>query len=668
MPMLVRGTALVLLLLALSACGGGGDSAPPPPPAQRGVLSFASAQSNAAEPGGTVSIVVNRVSGSEGDVSATVTITGSATSGTDFTAPTTVTFANGATTANIPVAITNDTDPEVDETVTLTLSGPTGGATLGSVTAYTLTIQSDDAPAAPTASIVANTKQLTFSWTAVPTATGYRLLVSSNGLAAFVPAMADIPDSTSATLPIGAHQLDWSAVRYRVAACNAAGCTESASLSTTNTQMLALIGAPLSSNHDENDFFGHTSTLSSNGSIMVIGAPAESSNASGINGDQNNDAAPGSGAAYVFERQATGLWTQQAYLKASNTRIAPSGGASFGSSLSISEDGSTLVVGAYGEPSPSTGVNGDQTPVTAALAGAAYVFNRSPTGQWTQSAYLKASNTDATDVFGSSVSISGDGRMIAVGAPGEDGSAILVNGADDNSTPEQGAVYVFALDANGWEQTAYIKPHLRISATARMQFGGKVALNQTGTTLAITTDRYGIYIYSRSTGTWEFDNVLQAGLRGLGTNVALSRDGNTFAASQLQELTPGGADAPGAVYVFSNLATAGWTRTATLQDPNSTAGQWFGSGLAIGANGNCIATGAYHEGSAALGINGDPFNNSGQLRGAAFYFELSDSNEWVQKSYIKAPTLETQALGHSLGMSGDCSVLLIATGTRPFLY
>ena len=116
---------------------------------------------------------------------------------------------------------------------------------------------------------------------------------------------------------------------------------------------------------------------------------------------------------------------QQAYVKASNT----GNGDYFGIWVAVSGD--TVVVGATGELSSATGVNGDQTDNSAFAAGAAYVFVRNGT-TWSQQAYLKASNTDADDEFGSSVAISGD--TVVVGAGSEDSNATGVNGnQSDNS-------------------------------------------------------------------------------------------------------------------------------------------------------------------------------------------------------------------------------------------
>ena len=77
--------------------------------------------------------------------------------------------------------------------------------------------------------------------------------------------------------------------------------------------------------------------------------------------------------------------------------------------------GDTVVVGAPSESSNATGINGDQSDNSAARAGAAYVFVRNG-ATWSQQAYLKASNTDAADIFGRSVAVSGD--TVVVGALG----------------------------------------------------------------------------------------------------------------------------------------------------------------------------------------------------------------------------------------------------------
>ena len=71
--------------------------------------------------------------------------------------------------------------------------------------------------------------------------------------------------------------------------------------------------------------------------------------------------------------------------------------------ISIALSGDTLAVGAFGEDSAATGIDGDQSDNNAEGSGAVYVFTRDPAGMWSQQAYIKASNTGENDLFGTSV-------------------------------------------------------------------------------------------------------------------------------------------------------------------------------------------------------------------------------------------------------------------------
>jgi hypothetical protein len=176
---------------------------------------------------------------------------------------------------------------------------------------------------------------------------------------------------------------------------------------------------------------------------VVIGAVHDGSGATGVNGDPTPTGNSfDSGAAFVFVRNGTN-WSQQAYLKTSNAEGTPpfpqGPGDEFGQKVAVSGD--TVVVSTPFEDSNATGVNGNQTNNNAGLSGAAYVFVRSGTN-WSQQAYLKASNTGSTDAFGISVAVSGD--TVVSGAFGEWSSATGVNGnQNDNSAPSSGAAYVF---------------------------------------------------------------------------------------------------------------------------------------------------------------------------------------------------------------------------------
>ncbi len=106
---------------------------------------------------------------------------------------------------------------------------------------------------------------------------------------------------------------------------------------------------------DAGDRFGTAIAMSADGDTLAVGALEEDGN--GTNGNQADNSASNAGAVYVYVRAATG-WTQQAYVKASNTDA----GDDFSRSLALSGDGRTLAVGAPYESSAATGVNGSVGP------------------------------------------------------------------------------------------------------------------------------------------------------------------------------------------------------------------------------------------------------------------------------------------------------------------
>lgn len=246
------------------------------------------------------------------------------------------------------------------------------------------------------------------------------------------------------------------------------------------------------SNTNGGDQFGTDSDLSFDGSTLAISARLEKSSAIGINGDETlNDSVDasgtGSGAVYIFTRNIT-TWSQQAYIKASNT----DGGDTFGRSLSISNDGNTLAVGATGESSSATGINGDQNDNSASYAGAVYIFTRTGGTTWSQQAYLKASNTQSHDHFGNKIALSGDGGTLVASSGYESSSAVGVNGDQiDNSldiagnfSVGAGAAYVFTRSGTTWSQKTYVKaPNTEIED----KFGFRIGINNDGSVLAISS-------------------------------------------------------------------------------------------------------------------------------------------------------------------------------------
>ena len=414
------------------------------------------------------------------------------------------------------------------------------------------------------------------------------------------------------------------------------------------------------------------------GDTMVVGAGGEDGSITSTLGSPNNDAID-AGAAYVYTRSMAGTWTQAAYLKASNAEASDS----FGWSVALSGD--TIVVGAPNEAGSITSTLG--SPNNAAVgAGAAYVFTRSAAGTWTQAAYLKASNAEAGDFFGS-VAISGD--TIVVGAATEAGSITSTVGSPNNPNNEAvgaGAAYVFTRSVAGtWTQAAYLKAS---NAEAGDQFGVSVAVDDdtiivgalyesgsvTSTLGSENNAEFGAgaaYVYTRSVaGTWTQAAYLKASnaeandLFGY-PNVAISGDtivvgsfGESGSVTSTVGLPNNEAPSAGAAYVYERSMAGTWTQAAYLKASNANAGDQFGSSVALSSD--TIVVGAPYEDGSITSTIGSP-NNDAVDAGAAYVYERSLAGTWTQAAYLKASNAETDDwFGESVALSGST----IAVGAR----
>ena len=122
-------------------------------------------------------------------------------------------------------------------------------------------------------------------------------------------------------------------------------------------------------NAEAGDEFGDSISLSADGNTLAVTAGQEDSVATGLDGNQSDNSAPESGAAYVFVRSST-IWQQQTYIKASNT----GSDIAYGDAVSLSADGDTLAIAASLEDGAATGINGDQSDNTAESSGAVYLY------------------------------------------------------------------------------------------------------------------------------------------------------------------------------------------------------------------------------------------------------------------------------------------------------
>lgn len=402
------------------------------------------------------------------------------------------------------------------------------------------------------------------------------------------------------------------------------------------------------------------------------------------------------GEVYVFVRSG-GAWSQQAKLRASNRF----GGDFFGCSVAISGD--SLVVGAFGEDSNATGVNGNQSDNSAADSGAVYVFARSGV-DWSQQAYLKASNTARGDLFGLSVGITGD--TLAVGAPGEDSNATGANGnQSDNSAATSGAVYVFTRIGTVWSQQAYLKAS---NSSANDWFGVSVSVSAdtlavaapfedssattvNGNQLDNTAANAGAaYVFRRDGGNWTQQAYLktsnaEAGDGSitpfalppfrLGYSVAVSDDMVVLGTTSEDSAETGvngsemdnNATSSGAAYVFARHG-ATWEQRAYLKPSNTGAGDGFG--FAVAMSGRYVFIGAPFEDGNATGVNGDETNNSDLNSGAVYMFTMdstqpSSIEEWRTQHFGSATNSGDGADDADPEGDGLVNFLEFATGSHP---
>jgi len=432
-----------------------------------------------------------------------------------------------------------------------------------------------------------------------------------------------------------------------------------------------------SSNNEMNDFFGFDIAISADGNTMAVSASREHSNAFGINGNQNNNLRQYSGAVYVFQRTG-GVWSQEAYIKASN----PDEFDEFGQSVALSSDGNTLVISADHEDSNATGINGNQTDNSIPLAGAVYVFRRI-LSTWSQEAYIKPPNPGFGDQFGEELALSGDGNTLAVASAFEDSNATGINGDPfNNAALSSGAVYIYTWNASSWSQQAYIKAS---NAESGDLFGAALALSSDGNTLAVgahqengsiagvngdQTDNSkpnsgAVYVFNRIGIVWNQQAYIKASNPDsedrFGNELALSNDGSTLAVGSYAESSSAtGIDCyqfsnsyswSGAVYVFS-LNAGVWSQEAYIKPAVSDAGDIFGISISFANNGNTIAVGAFGEASNATGINGDPINDTNTYSGAAYIFTKTAS-VWSQAAYVKASNSDSWASFGRVDISED---------------
>ncbi len=360
----------------------------------------------------------------------------------------------------------------------------------------------------------------------------------------------------------------------------------------TWSQQAKLIGT----GNTGNAWQGFSVALSADGNTAIIGGVSDAS---------------GKGAVWIFTRSGT-TWAQQGTKLVASDEV---GNAWFGKSVSLSADGNTALVGAYG----------DNTSV-----GAAWIFTRSGT-TWTQLG-TKLVGTGAVGISqqGAALSLSADGNTAAIG------------GLADNTNI--GATWIFTRSGNTWVHQKIVVP-----GVGAAKQGQSVALSADATTLIIgginaTSNVSNAWVYTRSGSTWTQQGTTIAGSDAVGTaangtSVTLSADGNTAMMGSVSD-----NNNKGAAWVFTRSGNA-YTQKGNKLVATGTVGTtlYMGRSVALSADGTNMLVGA----------DGDA---SGQ--GAAWSYAIGVTYDGNGNTGGTVPTSQLETIGSSVTLATNTGTLV----------
>jgi hypothetical protein len=350
----------------------------------------------------------------------------------------------------------------------------------------------------------------------------------------------------------------------------------------------------------EHGNFGSSAALSAHGTTALVGGYGDTKN---------------KGAVWVFNR-AGSAWKQQGPKLAANNEV---GGGQFGSTVALSGDGKTALVGGV---SDNLGV------------GAAWVFSRSGS-TWKQQAKLYGSKPGATSQYGFGVSV----------ALAADGGTALVGASAYNDAV--GAAFVYKRSGSSWIRSGKMLTGKREIGQA--EFGASVALSADGKTAVIggTNERQGAgaaWVFTRTGLTWtqQGSKLTAQGERGSGSfgcSAALSGDGNV---AVISACTDNGY--AGAAWVFTRSGST-WTQGPRLTPVGADSRALFGFRVALSSDGRTALVGGYGHNAS---------------RGAAWLFNHSGSG-WTQlgPSLTGPGASGAASFGYSVALSADGKVVLV---------
>lgn len=508
------------------------------------------------------------------------------------------------------------------------------------------------APSVPQAAASVAPRELRLNWTPAARVLQYRIYEQRTPHARLKQIGRALPRSaTSTTVPLSAHLQSWDGASYFVAACNLAGCTRSAPVSAADQAANAIeIVTSEYEPHEPsggtaNQTFGMQVALSADGNTLAVAD----------NWYYGGGEWPwyGSGAVYVYGR-LNNAWALQAKLEPTN----PRGYDDFGTDLALSADGNRLAVGSQYE--------GYDAPSQDAGPGSVFVFER-VNNVWTQQAVLRPTAQQDGASFGRTVEISGDGNVLAVGAPYETADV------DGTQVGEAGAVYVFSFRDGTWEAASEVRAP---NPESYDRFGFGLRLSQQGASLAVLAAEQNemtedfetggwpnrnntVYLFGNADGTWEPQGEIEGSpeepmlggysyaTEGQVEGFALSADGRALAiASPFATASDNGA---GLVRLYERVG-AYWAPAGSALTPSVPDRRAFGMQLAMSANGRTLAVTATRED----GVYGEPH---------VIVFAKRNGS-WSERTALRSPLYpDYSSFGNALALSASGDRLAVGSSS-----
>jgi len=643
----------LVLVSALSACGGGGGGGNPPPPADTAPLAADDTASVTEDSSVTIDILTNDNFGTDGKgglelLSAPANGTASVDDGGTPNDP-----------ADDSITYTPAANFHGDDSFAYAITDADGDSSQATVTVSIFPQTDFEIASASAGGNGLNPKMLKLAWEVDTAPHHFRIDIEADGASGFVDAgLAEIPgDKTSAEVELPLHLTLWEHDSFQLVALNESGdeIARSVEMVLSDVDVEQMIGYFKSSPSTAGSAFGYRVALSANGEVMAVSEPAHA-----VEGLQ-------AGAVHIF-RKGPDDWALEQQLE----NPAPGVWKLFGFNLALDGEGKTLSVVAekydesdsllyiftrgetewtsilvdnlaavldtdWGFPMAFSS-DGTKFAISAPSEGAAAVCDINDDiayfGQ--DCSFMPTSGLDVGDTFGSSISISGDGTVVAVGAVGEDSAS---SDPSDNSAEDSGAVWVYKRSGDDWQQKAYLKAAVPLQY---QNFGAALTLSADGSTLAVgapgeTVDTLGAvgaaYLFrSGDQGeTWQQTQQLVSPLieafASFGRALSISASGEILAVGNF-DISGGtgvgafsGSDAPmpGAVHLYA-LTVGSWLHRNMVKASNTDTGDIFGWSLALSADGNSLAVGAPGEAGDADGIGGDQTDNEVNSAGAAYLY------------------------------------------------